>query len=152
MAHNRNLLIGGVALVMGKLKGDGPAMVDVCDELDPLLVSIGFFNEAPFKCVSLIIRYGLVNNTKPEYQPIIKRHGELPVAIELDMTMLKSAAKNGSLKSIFLLAMLEVLIDVGNRYHLPIERLVEERDALISSSGINFSQQGTHVEQLPNTH
>ena len=113
-------------------------MVKVCDELEPVLISAGFFDEAPFKYVSLIIRYGLVNNTKPEYQPIIKRYGELPIAVELDMNMLRSADKNGTLKQIFDLATLEALIDVGKKYQLPIESLVRKREELISS-GIHLN-------------
>lgn len=138
--QNRRLLIGGVALVMGGLKHDGAAMVEVCDELGPFLESLGYFEEAPFKYVSLIFRYGLVNNTQPEYQRILKKHGELPIAIELDMKMLKAADKidKERLKSVFTIGTLEALIDVGRKYSLPTEDLITMRDQRISSTGIRL--------------
>ena len=130
MTQNRNLLIGGVALVKGKLKNAGPAMVEVCDDLDSLLATAKFFEKAPFRCVSLIIRYGLTNKTEPEYQPVVKKYGELPVTVELSMDMLKSADKKGELKQVFFLATLEVLIDIANKYNLPDEVLLDKKKEL----------------------
>ena len=139
-AQNRRLLIGGVALTMGRLKNDGLAMVEVCDELGPILESMGYVEKAPFKYVSLIIRYGLVNNTRPEYQRIIKKYGELPIAIELDMGMLKNANKIGKerLKTVFTIAAVEALIDVGRKYGLPTWDLVQMRKQLIRSTDIRL--------------
>lgn len=137
MQPERRLLIGGTALVVGKLKGDGPAMVEVCDELEPLLTASGFFENAPFKYVSLIIRYGLVNNTKPEYRPVIKKYGELPIAIELDISSLKSADSH-RLKQIFSLATVEALIDVGSKYQLPVVDLLRKKEEL-TATGLSLN-------------
>jgi Immunity protein 39 len=92
-AHNRNLVIGTVALVMGRLRKDGTALDEVRDEVEQLMLSTDFLADAPFKFISLIIRYGLVNKTKPDDEPISKKYGDLPIAIELDMTMLKTAER-----------------------------------------------------------
>lgn len=137
MEQKRKLLIGGVALVMGRLRGGGAAMVEICDELEPLLTSSGFLDNASFDVVSLIIRYGLVNRTKPEYQRINKRYSELPIAVELDMDMLLAAGKK-KLKDIFHLATLVALIDVGKKYNLPIEALESKKQEVINTTGFSF--------------
>lgn len=139
MGHNRKLVIGGVALVKGRLRGDGSAMIDVHNEIDQLLTAINFTEEAPFKYVSLIIRYGIKNETKPKYQGIAKKYDELMIAIELDMTLLKSADKNGTLKSVFQIATLDALIDVANKYQLPAKTLIEKRAEIIRTTGIDLS-------------
>lgn len=87
MEQKRKLLIGGVALVMGNVRNAGEAMVAVCDELDPILIESGWFPAAPFKYISLIIRYGVKTDLKPEFQPIIKKYGELPVAIVMGIAL-----------------------------------------------------------------
>ena len=84
MAHNRKLVIGGVALIKACLKNTGPAMVGVCDELEKVLTASEFFANAPFRWISLIIRYGLKNEFAPVYQRINKTHGDLPISVEVD--------------------------------------------------------------------
>jgi hypothetical protein len=138
MGQERKILIGGVALVLGRLKKDGSAMVEVCNELDPLLTSINFAEKAPFEYVSLIIRYGVKNDTKPKYQGIAKKYGELRVAIELDMDKLKSADKDETIKTVFEVATLDALIHVGEKYQLPVKKLVEKRQEVIANTGISF--------------
>lgn len=138
MRHNRKIVIGGVALVIGRLKGDGAAMVQICDELDPLLDTSEFVSNAPFKFVSLIIRYGTKVEIVPVYQGIAKKNGALRIAIELDMNDLKAANKKGTLKDVFAVATLKALIDVGKKYHLPVERLVERMQEIIGQTGISL--------------
>lgn len=124
--------------MLGRLKNAGAAMVEVCDELDPVLTATKFAEKAPFKYVSLIIRYDIKNDTKPKYQGIAKKYGELRIAVELDMTLLKSASKNGTLKTVFQIATLDALIDVGEKYQLPVEKLVERKNEIINSTGVSL--------------
>lgn len=85
MAHNRKLVIGGVSLVKARLRHDIQAMAEVRDELEPVLAKSDFFAGAPFTWVGLVIRFGLENNAVPSYRPVNKTHGDLPVAIEIDV-------------------------------------------------------------------
>jgi len=67
MAHNRKLVIGGVALVKARLKNDVQAMSAVRDELEKLLLDCDFFAAAPFKWIGLIIRFGLEDRATHVY-------------------------------------------------------------------------------------
>jgi hypothetical protein len=58
MAHNRKLVLGAGALTTAKVRGDIPAMTEIRDELEQIMISSGYFIEAPFLWVGLILRYG----------------------------------------------------------------------------------------------
>lgn len=129
MAHDRKLVIGGVALVKARLKNTGSAMVCVCDEIDPILLESKFFADAPFKCISLIIRYGLENKYEPVYQRINKTHGDLPISVEVDTHQLLGADLEG-VKTIFRRATIEALLHVARKYGLPDKMLQEFREGI----------------------
>ena len=116
----KQLLIGGVGVVPGSLRNAGPAMADICTELEPLLVENNFMRGAPFETISLIVRFGTQTNLSPEYSAIDVRHRELPVAFEFSMEHVRKARKE-QLKHALLLATLETLINIGRRYGLPTE-------------------------------
>ena len=124
-----------------RLKNTGAAMVQVCDEIEPILASSNFFSNAPFQSVNLIIRYGTRNNIKPEYQKICREYSELPIAVELDANMLHSADRSDKarLKCIITIAVLEGLIDVAKRFSLPFLPLNQKKEELESSCGIHLS-------------
>ena len=122
MSEQRILLIGGVSLVKGRVREAGLVMQEICNELEPLLKEIGFVDNAPFKTVSMIIRFGENTNLNPEYEPINKRHSELPVAVELELASLRTASKE-VVKDAFVKATIDVLADVAHRYNLPAEPL-----------------------------
>jgi len=122
MAEQRILLIGGVSLVKGRVREAGLAMKEICDEMEPMLKEIGFVNDAPFKTVNLIIRFGEKTDLTPDYGPIDKRHSELPVAVEMELASLRVASKD-VVKSAFVKATIDVLIDVAKRYDLPSQPL-----------------------------
>jgi hypothetical protein len=125
MAHNRKLVLGGVALTLGRgNRYEISVMTEVRDELEALIISCGYLDNAPFKWVGLILRYGLKNEDEPHYQRVNKKYGDLPVAIELDTHELRHASRE-ELKEIFMLATLKVLVHVGQRYGLPSEPFVE---------------------------
>jgi hypothetical protein len=49
MVNERILLIGGVALVRGRVRDAGPVMVEICKGLEPLLRESGYVYSAPFE-------------------------------------------------------------------------------------------------------
>lgn len=124
MQERRMLLIGGVGLVRGNLQHAGSLMVDICDELEPLLQAVGFTVHAPFKTVSLVLKFGLKRDLSPVLDRIDKQHAELPVHVELEMRMLKRLSRD-ELKQEFTLATLSALIDVAERFSLPSQHLAE---------------------------
>lgn len=79
--------------------------------------------------VGLIYRYGTKNDLKVEFKRIDKKYGDLPVAVELDMKILMWADKHNLqlLHDIFMIAALEALIQVCDKYKLPKEIIVQER-------------------------
>ncbi|WP_419227318.1 Imm39 family immunity protein [Alteromonas sp. OM2203] len=120
MSEKRILLIGGVSLIKGRVKEAGPVMKEICDELEPLLQDIGFVDSAPFKTVSMIIRFGEKTDLTPEYEAINKRYNELPVAVEMELAEFRVASKD-VVKSAFVKATIDVLLDIAKKYDLPSE-------------------------------
>jgi hypothetical protein len=132
MAHNRKLVIGGVALVKARLKNTGPAMTQVCDELEPVLIGSGWFPAAPFRWVGLIIRYGLKTESEPHYQRINKKHGDLPIAVEVDTHhLLDIHTEPERLKAFFKRVTIDCLLSVARRHELPTGPLEHEREKVI---------------------
>lgn len=128
MAHNRKLVLGGVALVKARLKNECQAMSQVRDELEPLLISSGWFPDAPFGWVGLIFRFGLKTESEPHFQRINKKHGDLPIAIEVDTHHLLDIHTDPErLKAFFKRVTIDCLTSVGRRYDLPTEALEHER-------------------------
>ncbi len=119
MKQTRHLLIGGVALVPGRLRNAGPAMVAVCDRLEPLLAKAGWFPQAPFSTISLIFRFSAESTPTVEFQPINIQHNELPVAVALNMSDLMGKSE-AELISQFMEATLGALRDIALRYELPL--------------------------------
>ncbi|MBM4261899.1 MAG: hypothetical protein FJ145_10765 [Deltaproteobacteria bacterium] len=134
MAHNRKLVIGGVALVQARLRNTGPAMVETCDELEQVLINAGWFPAAPFQWVGLIIRYGLKNEGQPHFQRINKKYGDLPIAIEVDTHQLLEIHKEPHrLKTFFKGVTIDCLLSVARRYNIPAKELENERATLITA-------------------
>lgn len=97
---------------------------EVRNELEQAIVETGYLEKAPFKWVGLILRFGLKNEDEPHYQRIDRKHGDLPVAIELDTHELQHASRD-ELKDIFTIATLKVLVHVAQKYGLPGDRFAE---------------------------
>ena len=116
------LLIGGVSLVKGRIPDAGVVMQEICNQLEPLLAETGYIDNAPFKTVSLILRFGEKTDFTPIYEPINKRYSELPVAVELQLAALRSADKDTVINEFFS-ATIGVLIDVARKYSLPFGEL-----------------------------
>jgi Immunity protein 39 len=132
MRHDRKLVISDVALVKGRFKSVGPAIDSIRDELEKLLIESDFLDQAPFRWIGLIIRLGLMDHWTPEYQRINKKYGDLPIAIEVDVSELVDADAE-TIRASFRAASLEALIHVGNKYSLPVQPLMAARQAISPS-------------------
>lgn len=132
MAHDRKIVLGGASLTLARAnRHDLPVMGEIMDELEQVMISTGYLNDAPFKWVGLMLRYGLENEDVPHYQRVSEKHGDLPLAIELDVHDLQDASRE-KLKEIFMIATLKTLVDVGKRYKLPhatFEQMLAEKQA-----------------------
>jgi hypothetical protein len=124
MAHSRKLVLSGVALVKARIaaKENAAAANLVRDDLEQTLIEVGYFEQAPFQWVGLIIRYGLKDETEPHYEPISEKHGDLPLAIEVDANRLV-AARQTDMELVYKRAALIALIHAGDRYGLPVKQL-----------------------------
>jgi hypothetical protein len=130
MDTQRKILIGGVGLVRGKVRDAGINMVKVCDTLEPIINEKNLFLKMPFKYISLIIRYGETTNLNPEIQPILKRYGELPVSIEVNIKLLQDFSKKGEIYDLILFLTLSTLIKVGLSFGFDIVVLTSEINKL----------------------
>src|SRR4051794_12004143 len=129
MAHNRKLVIGGVALVKAKLKHEVQAMSIVRDEIEKVLIDSNFFVSAPFSWVAIVIRFGLEDKFQPVYQRINAAHGDLPVSVEVNTQALVGADIE-TMKAIFRLAITEALLHVSQKYKLPTKPLEDYHELL----------------------
>lgn len=94
MAHNRKLVIGGVALTKVRLpaRTHAAAMNKVRDDLEREIIDRAYLENAPFSWIGLIIRECLIDETEPRVGRIDKKDGELPVTIEIDTNRLVGAS------------------------------------------------------------
>ena len=124
MAHNRKLVLGGVALTKARVhaKPMAAAANRVRDELEQEVMQSGYLDGAPFTWVGLIIREGLMDEEAPHYQKIDPKDGELPLAIEIDVHRLLGVSED-EMAAVYRKATLIALIHAGERYGLPITRL-----------------------------
>ena len=118
MAIGLPLVIGGVGIVRGSVKGLGPALHALSHEVSSEIQRQNLFSAAPFRSVSLIVKYG--NNSIPTPQiGRINRHQELEVSTQASIEELRSARGNvGGLKSILEPYILGTLSAVCDKYGL----------------------------------
>lgn len=126
MSHNRKLVLSGVALTKAKIPARQNAIAanHVRDELEQEMICSGFLENAPFKWIGLIVRYGLKDEVVPHYDKINLQHGDLPLAIEIDVNRLLAASEY-EMMAVYREATLRALISVGEKYNLPTDRLRE---------------------------
>lgn len=124
----RNLLVGAVALKKGRLPGGTQAILAARNWLEQALEQHKFLENAPFRTVSLILRYGDRDDLNPEFGALDARNNELPVSVEMSLTRLK-ALSSSQLEHEFRMVMIEVLCDVAANYDLPFSFLDAMRDS-----------------------
>ncbi|MDM4769431.1 Imm39 family immunity protein [Solimonas sp. SE-A11] len=119
----RQLLVGGSSTQRGMApRNVGQATLRARNNIEAELEKHNFLGSAPFKTVSLIMRYVDVENLNPEGWDINKKHSTLNLAVSLDGPRLKSMTEE-ELELALRLAMIEVLCDVAANYDLPYEFL-----------------------------
>lgn len=121
---NWRFYVGMAALVPGRVRGDIPAASAVKEEIDSLL-SDSFFQNAPFKRIGLMIRYGTKTDLEPKYHALHK--DELPITVEVEMSEIRKF-RGDALVEAFREIVLEALIRVAARYGLSAEKLISLRD------------------------
>lgn len=126
MAHNRKLVIGGIALTKARIpvKLAGPAMERTRDDLEKEMIQSAYLDGAPFKWAGLLIREGLVDEIEPHYEKINVKHGDLPLAIEIDAHHLLNATED-QMAAIYRKAALIALVHAGEKYGLKVDRMKE---------------------------
>ena len=128
--HNRKLGLSGVSLTKARLnKQSGEALDLTRDEIEKVVIDSNYLDGAPFSWVTIAIRYGLKNDDKPRYQAVNKKHGDLPLSIEVDTHDLINASIE-DLKLIFKRAVLKALIHAGRKFDRPTEALEKLLDSL----------------------
>lgn len=117
MNNQRHILVGAVSLVKGKVRNDGMAMVAVCDALEPVVAD--WLANAPFKTVSLIIRYGSEGTDEVDIGPIDSSHCELPVSVQVALSDVQALGMDPEgMESFLHQHTLRALAAVGQRYSL----------------------------------
>ena len=112
----REILIGAVGLVKGSVRHDGKAMVAVCDELESVFEKSKFLDDAPFKVISLILRYGTCWGD-PDLGKINKKYSELEIGIELPMSEIRTMDE-AILVNVIRESTLKSLLAVSQKYGL----------------------------------
>lgn len=118
---SRKLLVGAVGLVPGRIRGDIPAASRAQAEVESLIPE-DFFDQAPFRQIGVIIRYGSGTDLALEYQQLHEQ--ELPVAVQVDMQTLRKAEGEG-LHLKYRQILLSILVSIGQKFSLPHESLLE---------------------------
>lgn len=123
MSEKVNLTIGGVALI--KFKRDkriAVNLIQIAKEFRELLSDNGYFLDAPFDAISLILRYGDNEDLSPQELKINKKHFQLETAIYINIHNLLSMSDE-VLGKYLRLAVIEVCCDISANYDLPYEFL-----------------------------
>ncbi|MDH4458238.1 MAG: Imm39 family immunity protein [Nevskia sp.] len=121
MTH-RNLVVGAVSLTRVRLKNEALSVLGARNEVEAQLTANSFLASAPFRTVSLILRYTGRDDWQPESYEIDKEAKVLNIAIEFDAEKLK-AMSQPELQETFRTAIIESLCDVAANYDLPFHFL-----------------------------
>lgn len=121
------LVLGGVGLVRGSVRGVNPAMVAVAKTLGPHIIAAGWRPKVPFAYVHLMLKFGEAK-AGTEIRRVSARYKDLPVARELSMKDCQQAAKEGRLLELFLRETLKALEDVAKHYELDAKWIEEFRN------------------------
>ena len=107
-----------MGLVKGSVKGFGPALAELSYEVSESIARSGWIDVAPFKVVSLIVRYGATPKAETEIGRI-NRHDELEVAVQAGLDELRAAKGDVlELKKILRPYIRDALAAVGEKYEL----------------------------------
>ena len=119
--HGRKLGVMGVSLTKARLpKGCETVLNEIREELESLLEATGYLKDAPFSWVTVALRFGLKDDLEPNLLRVNKKSGDLPLAIELDISGLlgKSSEEH---RLAYRRAVARALHSAGLRYRLSTE-------------------------------
>ena len=126
--HNRKFVDGIIFCKKGHLINMRRTIV-VQDLIERIIINSTILDNAPFKWINLMYRLTERNKLKPYYMKINQKYGDLPIAVELDLDLLKWADNTDPqiLIDIFMMAGLEALLYVCDKYQLSKELILSER-------------------------
>ncbi len=142
--HNRKFVDGIIFCKKGHLTNIRRTIV-IQDLIEDIIINSSILETAPFKWINLMYRLTERNKLKPYFMKINQKYGDLPIAVELDLDLLKWADNTDPqlLIDIFIMAGLEALLHVCDKYQLPKEIIVSERQKYPEIQFyIDTSQQG----------
>jgi hypothetical protein len=119
--HGRKLGIVGVSLTKARLpEGSELVLSALREELESLLEATGYLKGAPFSWVTVALRFGLKDDLEPRFLPLNKKHGDLPLSIELDVAGLQGRPLE-AYRLAYRRATARALHSAGLRYNLSAE-------------------------------
>ena len=120
MIDGHILLVGSVDLVKARHRNSGRVSLRVRNEINAELVALGWPEKAPFSHISLIIRYGETRLEPVQIDKITKRHNELPVAVQEDVSKIVAADKSETeIESVVRPCIVRAVNAVAEKYGLP---------------------------------
>lgn len=123
LGHDRRLVLGGVSLTSTRQSRESIRVgTAIRDELEAVLIEEDFFATSPFRWISIVLYYGLRDDLTPRIDSVNQRHGDLPVAIEVDVARLDSGDAE-ALRLCLRRAVLIALVAVAAKFELPSGRL-----------------------------
>lgn len=131
-SRTRRIVFGAQYQSVGMVKNTAKVMNH--DYVDKILKKCNFLEKAPFSWVHLTFMFGQRNNLKVKFHDIDPDYKDLMVSVELDVAVLQWADKHSHklLHDIFIIAALEALLQIGNRYKLPLDMIKEERTKFLT--------------------
>ena len=91
MSTSLPLLIGGSGLIRGRVRNFGRALAELSYEIGDEIKAKSLLTNAPFDCISMIVRYGHEALKCPEVGRI-NSHRELEVSVQASLAELQAAA------------------------------------------------------------
>lgn len=86
------------------------------------MLQFAYLEGAPFSWVTVALRFGLQDSTKPVFGAINIAYGDLPLSIELDISSLQGQSLD-SYRLAYLRATAIALVKAGIKYNRPSEAL-----------------------------
>lgn len=127
MAHNRKYVPGLSYISVVRFRNE-KIIILTQDEIEEIIMSSIFLDNAPFKWVSLSYLIGEKNVLVPKFDKISKKYEYLHISIKINSTFLKWADDHNLklFKDILIVSALLALIHVGKKYNLSYNGIEDE--------------------------
>jgi len=128
--HSTRFGYMAVSLTQHKLGKSWARILDnLKQEIEPVVINSGYLEGAPFSWIGIAILYGLRYDKVPEYEPIDKTYGDLPMNMEIDVRDIVEASDE-DIYYVFKYTSLLALIHAGRKYDRPISVFVDMLEEL----------------------